>query len=78
MLATQEALQAANDALNTKERFLANVSHELRTPLNAIQGSVELMGQQQMPAETSRHLEAIHASSNFLVFLINDILDLAK
>lgn len=78
LLATQEALQAANDALNTKERFLANVSHELRTPLNAIQGSVELMGQQQMPAETSRHLEAIHASSNFLVFLINDILDLAK
>ncbi|MEX2365336.1 MAG: 7TM diverse intracellular signaling domain-containing protein, partial [Pseudohongiellaceae bacterium] len=78
LLATQEALHAANDALNTKERFLANVSHELRTPLNAIQGSVELMGQQQMPAETSRHLEAIHASSNFLVFLINDILDLAK
>jgi CheY-like chemotaxis protein/two-component sensor histidine kinase len=36
------------------------------------------MGQQQMPNETSRHLEAIHASSNFLVFLINDILDLAK
>ncbi|MEX0623149.1 MAG: ATP-binding protein [Saccharospirillum sp.] len=78
LLATEEALQAANDALNTKERFLANVSHELRTPLNAIQGSVELMGQQQMPLETSRHLEAIHASSNFLVFLINDILDLAK
>lgn len=78
LIATQEALQAANDALNTKERFLANVSHELRTPLNAIQGSVELMGQQQMPLESSRHLEAIHASSNFLVFLINDILDLAK
>ncbi|MEX2319801.1 MAG: ATP-binding protein, partial [Saccharospirillum sp.] len=78
LLATEQALQAANDALNTKERFLANVSHELRTPLNAIQGSVELMGQQQMPLETSRHLEAIHASSNFLVFLINDILDLAK
>ena len=78
LYATQEALLAANHALETKERFLANVSHELRTPLNAIQGSVELVTQHPLPSKISRHIEAIHASSNFLLYLINDILDLAK
>ncbi len=78
LYATQEALLAANHALETKERFLANVSHELRTPLNAIQGSVELVTQHPLPAKINRHIEAIHSSSNFLLYLINDILDLAK
>lgn len=78
LLATQEALLAANQALETKERFLANVSHELRTPLNAIQGSVELIGQYPLPPKVNQHIDAIHASSNFLLYLINDILDLAK
>lgn len=78
LLATQEALLAANHALETKERFLANVSHELRTPLNAIQGSVELISQHKLPVRVNRHIEAIHSSSNFLLYLINDILDLAK
>ncbi|MHA7880343.1 MAG: ATP-binding protein [Saccharospirillum sp.] len=78
LLATQEALLAANQALASKERFLANVSHELRTPLNAIQGSVELIGQYPLPNKVNQHIDAIHASSNFLLYLINDILDLAK
>lgn len=78
LYATQEALLAANHALETKERFLANVSHELRTPLNAIQGSVELVTQHPLPSKISRHIDAIHSSSNFLLYLINDILDLAK
>lgn len=78
LFATQEALLAANQALETKERFLANVSHELRTPLNAIQGSVELIDQYSLPTRVQRHIQAIHTSSNFLLYLINDILDLAK
>lgn len=78
LFATQEALLAANQALETKERFLANVSHELRTPLNAIQGSVELIGQYPLPPKVNQHIDAIHTSSNFLLYLINDILDLAK
>lgn len=78
LLATQEALLAANQALETKERFLANVSHELRTPLNAIQGSVELIDQYSLPNRVRRHIQAIETSSNFLLYLINDILDLAK
>ncbi|WP_162824641.1 ATP-binding protein [Saccharospirillum mangrovi] len=78
LFATQEALLAANQALETKERFLANVSHELRTPLNAIQGSVELIDQYSLPNRVRRHIQAIQTSSNFLLYLINDILDLAK
>lgn len=78
LLATQEALLAANRALDTKERFLANVSHELRTPLNAIQGSVELIDRYGLPTGVMRHIQAIQSSSNFLLYLINDILDLAK
>lgn len=78
LIATEEALLAANQALETKERFLANVSHELRTPLNAIQGSVELIDQYALPTRVQRHIQVIHTSSNFLLYLINDILDLAK
>ncbi|MEX1057185.1 MAG: ATP-binding protein, partial [Natronospirillum sp.] len=78
LVATQKALQLANDALETKQRFLANVSHELRTPLNAIQGSVELISQHSLPPSVYPHIDAIDASSDLLLFLINDILDLAK
>jgi signal transduction histidine kinase/CheY-like chemotaxis protein len=78
LIATQEALAIADNAVKTKERFLANISHELRTPLNAIQGSVDLLSGQHISAEGKDHIEIIRHSSAFLLFLINDILDLAK
>ena len=76
-ISNEELTQAAR----LKDEFLANMSHELRTPLNAIIGMTE--GLQEgifgvaNPAQ-SQAIQMIERSSNHLLELINDILDLAK
>ncbi|WLD57191.1 ATP-binding protein [Salinispirillum sp. LH 10-3-1] len=74
----QQAVSLARESVLAKERFLANMSHELRTPLNAIHGTVELLKSQPLELRFRRQLDTIHQSSKFLLYLINDILDLAK
>ncbi|WP_103668060.1 ATP-binding protein [Pseudanabaena sp. BC1403] len=81
----EEQLKQANEELlratRLKDEFLANMSHELRTPLNSILGMNESLqegifgsiNQQQLKA-----LQTIENSSNHLLALINDILDVAK
>src|SRR3546814_7693064 len=64
-----------------KSEFLANVSYELRTPLNAIIGFSEILEQEYAGPMSDRQKEyarAILQSSNRLVRLVNDILDLAS
>ena len=74
----REAHQHALLANRTKGRFLANMSHELRTPLNAIIGYAELIHEELEDAQHLRDLSAILLSSNHLLSLINDLLDLSK
>lgn len=83
-LAVQNALQERTEALETADRlkseFLANVSYELRTPLNAIIGFSEVLEQEYAGPMNDRqkdYANAILGSSNRLVRLVNDILDLA-
>jgi two-component system sensor histidine kinase/response regulator len=75
----QEALlaqaRAANDA---KSQFLATMSHEMRTPLNVILGMNQLVMDAPLSQEQLMFSEQIKASSESLLFLINDILDLTK
>jgi PAS domain S-box-containing protein len=69
------------EANRFKNEFLANMSHELRTPLNAIIGFSELMYKGKVGELAPQHKEFmadILASSNHLLQLINDVLDLAK
>ncbi|HUZ72186.1 MAG TPA: ATP-binding protein [Stellaceae bacterium] len=80
----EEALRERNEALETagrlKSEFIANVSYELRTPLNAIIGFAEILTNQYFGELNPRQLEysrGILESSNRLLSLINDILDLA-
>ncbi len=68
-------------ATRLKDEFLANMSHELRTPLNAILGMTEGLQDEIFGIITDNQLKALHTierSSNHLLSLINDILDVAK
>lgn len=72
----------AEEANQTKSKFLANMSHELRTPLNAIIGFSEVMGSGMFGALGSeKYQEYCHdilTSGNYLLDVINDILDMSK
>lgn len=71
-------LEAAN---KHKSQFLANVSHELRTPLNAIIGFTRMVirkTKDQIPQLQKDNLQKVLISSEHLLSLINDLLDLAK
>ena len=81
----ERALRERNEALETADRlkseFIANISYELRTPLNAIIGFAEILTNQFFGSLNERQLEysaAIVESSQRLITLINDILDLAS
>jgi PAS domain S-box-containing protein len=73
--AAREAAEAANRA---KSRFLANMSHEIRTPMNAIIGLTELALSLPLAAEQRRYLSGVLESADFLLSLLNTILDLSK
>ena len=73
-----EALEAADQM---KSEFIANVSYELRTPLNSIIGFTEILAGQffgPLNEKQAEYSKAILDSSNQLLMLINDILDLAS
>ncbi len=78
----RSALQRAEHATRAKSSFLAGISHELRTPLTAIIGFSQILKLQHRPGrERSReqeYAEIIHDSSQHLLNLVNDILDLSK
>jgi signal transduction histidine kinase len=64
-----------------KSEFLANMSHELRTPLNAILGFSQVLRERlfgEINPKQEEYLDDILSSSNHLLSLINDVLDLSK
>lgn len=72
------AKQKALDATKLKSEFLANMSHELRTPLNGIIGMSKLLSKTRLEDSQKDFVETINVSSNTLLALLNDILDLSK
>jgi two-component system, cell cycle sensor histidine kinase PleC len=77
-----EEKSRAEEANQTKSRFLANMSHELRTPLNAIIGFSEIMESAMFgPLGAQKYCEYsrdIRESGQYLLDVINDILDMSK
>ena len=65
-------------ANRAKSSFLANMSHEIRTPLNGIIGMTEILSASKLTPIQKDYLATINASSQTLLMLINDVLDLSK
>lgn len=75
LIQAREKEERANKA---KSSFLANMSHEIRTPLNGIIGMTEILTDSKLSAIQKDYLSTINSSSQTLLMLINDILDLSK
>ncbi|MGN0323969.1 MAG: response regulator [Oliverpabstia sp.] len=74
-----DALAAAEHANRAKTAFLNNMSHDIRTPMNAIIGFTALAAAHLDNEETTRdYLNKISTSSNHLLSLINDVLDMSR
>ncbi|HTO71444.1 MAG TPA: ATP-binding protein [Myxococcota bacterium] len=80
--ALRQAMLHAEQTTRIKTEFLANVSHEIRTPMTAILGFTEVLleeaGRSSAPVATVDALRTIQRNGDYLLALLNDILDLSK
>lgn len=75
LLTARDRAEAANRA---KGLFLANMSHEVRTPMNGVLGMTQLLQRTPLNEEQQDYVNGIHGSTQSLLMIINDILDLSK
>lgn len=74
-----KARELAESANVAKTEFLANMSHEIRTPMNAIIGISTLLARSQpLTQRQKEYIETLRMSTDVLMSLINDVLDVAK
>lgn len=73
-----DAKENAEDVARIRTQFLANMSHEVRTPMNGIIGLTKLLLNTELNEKQREYLNAIDISSNTLLVLVNDILDISK
>jgi signal transduction histidine kinase/CheY-like chemotaxis protein len=77
LIAETEKIRATKSE-RIKEQFLANMSHEIRTPMNAIKGITDILIRNEHLPSQEKYLGAIKQSSENLLVILNEILDLSK
>lgn len=73
-----DSKKKAEYSSKAKEQFLANMSHEIRTPINGIDGMAKLLEKTLLSQTQKEFVSAIRISSDNLLVIINDILDISK
>ncbi|PKI17894.1 ABC transporter substrate-binding protein [Colwellia sp. 12G3] len=74
----EHAKEKADDANKAKSLFVANMSHEVRTPMNGIYGSLQLLKNEKLSANSVELVSNAFSSTKKLLTIINDILDFSK
>ncbi len=74
----RKARSEAEQLATARQQFLANMSHEIRTPMNIISGYLRQMKQDPLPKEQQDKLEIVRKSSDHLLQLLNNLLDLSR
>lgn len=74
----ESARNIAEESSKAKEQFLAHMSHEIRTPLNAVIGMTHLLEDTPINDEQHDYLQTIKYSSEHLLNMVSDILDISK
>lgn len=76
--ALERARRAADEASEAKSTFLSTMSHEIRTPLYGVLGTLELLTATRLDTQQRQYVGRIESSSQILLQLISDILDVSK
>ncbi|NEP77080.1 MAG: response regulator [Okeania sp. SIO3B3] len=74
----QEAIRTAEDANKAKSDFLARMSHDIRTPVSGIMGMADVALASDLPERQQGYLQTIKRSADYLLSILNDILDLSR
>jgi signal transduction histidine kinase/ActR/RegA family two-component response regulator len=77
-IAADAAREEARQAGQAKANFLATMSHEIRTPMNGVLGMAEVMRRSERDPEQLSRLQTLTDSGEYLLSILNDILDMSK